>query len=307
MNPSILDPAGPGANRIEDLWWLLFWIAVAVFAVVISLMVVAVLRKNEDADTRGEPCWGERLIAIGGVAIPVVILTFVFVVSLSDIKFLSAAPPADALRVDVEGRLWWWEVRYPGTGAVTANEIHIPAGEPVVLRLTTDDVIHSVWIPQLQAKTDMIPGRVNEMTIEADAPGTYRGQCAEFCGLQHARMAFFVVAHSPDDFELWLANEADERRAPTTREQQQGEEVFLTSTCVGCHAIRGTRAAADRGPDLTHIGTREYIAAGTVRRERSLAKFLLFPQTYKPGIKMPPTTFAPGELEALVAYLESLQ
>ena len=307
MNPSILDPAGPGAARIEDLWWLLFWIAVAVFVVVISLMVFAVVRRKDEADTRAEPRWGERMIAIGGVAIPVVILAYVFMVSLSDIRFLSATPPADALRVDVEGRLWWWEVRYPGTTAVTANEIHIPTGEPVVLRLTTDDVIHSVWIPQLQAKTDMIPGRVNEMTIEADEPGTYRGQCAEFCGLQHARMAFFVIAHSPDDFQLWLANESDERRAPTTPEQRRGEEVFLTSTCVGCHAIRGTRAVADRGPDLTHLGTREYIAAGTVRREHALAKFLLFPQTYKPGIKMPPTTFAPGELEALVAYLDSLE
>ena len=304
MNPSILDPGGPGAARIENLWWLLFWIAAVVFVVVIGLMTFAVVHRKDDPDTSPTPKWGERMIAIGGVAIPVVILAFVFIVSLGDIRFLSASPGDDALRVDVEGRLWWWKVSYPGTDAVTANEIHIPAGEPVVLRLTTDDVIHSVWVPQLQAKTDMIPGRVNEMTIEADEPGTFRGQCAEFCGLQHARMAFFVIAHSRDDFDAWLANEASDRAEPIAG--TPGEEVFLTSTCAGCHAVRGTTATSDRGPDLTHFGTREYLAAGTVRSEDVLAKFLLDPQLYKPGIKMPPTTFEPGELEALVTYLRGL-
>ena len=307
-SPSALDPRGPAAARIERLWWLLLWIAVAVFAVVVALMVVAIVRRGgrqEDEEPGAEePRWGERLIAIGGVVVPTIVLATVFLVSLADIRFLSADPDAGALRIEVEGRLWWWEVRYPEAGAVTANEIHIPVGTPVTLELTTDDVIHSVWIPELSSKTDMIPGRTNEMTLEADETGTYRGQCAEFCGLQHAKMAFYVVAEEPDDFRRWLANESAPREADGAG---AAEDLYLRSSCAGCHAIRGTAADSDRGPDLTHFGSRGWIAAGELPNTRAnLIQWIEDPQGIKPGAKMPPSELNRAEVEAIARYLEGL-
>ncbi|MDQ3940596.1 MAG: cytochrome c oxidase subunit II [Actinomycetota bacterium] len=304
-SPSTLDPSGPAAQRIERLWWILLAIASVVFVTVVALMLYSIVKRRRDSGSTDDDRWGERMIAIGGVAVPTVILAVVFFISLGDIRFLSNDPGDDALRVEVEGRLWWWEIRYPGTDAVTANEIHIPVGEPVVLELTTDDVIHSVWIPQLQAKTDMIPGRTNEMTIEADEPGTYRGQCAEFCGLQHAKMAFVVIAEQRDAFDRWLATEASSRAVPGDR---QAEELYLISSCAGCHAIRGTPATSDRGPDLTHLASRVTLAAGTLTNTRdNLTRWIRDPQSIKPGADMPPAELTSDELRILVDYLEALR
>ncbi|HZD18334.1 MAG TPA: cytochrome c oxidase subunit II [Actinomycetota bacterium] len=306
-SPSVLDPKGRSAERVEGLWWLMLWISVAVLAVVVGMMAVAIARRRtrEAEPRRDPPRWGGPFVAIAGVFVPVLVLTGVYVLSL---RQLQAITRDDAtLEIDVIGHVWWWEARYPN-GAVTANEIHLPVGEPVRIRLSTADVIHSFWVPQLGPKIDMIPGRTNQLVLEATEPGRYRGQCAEFCGLQHANMAFFVVAEPRVDFETWAADMAAPARSPSTVEERRGLQVFLGSTCVGCHTIRGTEATAELGPDLTHLATRETIAAGTLPlTERALARWITAPQDVKPGAVMPPTELTPEELDVLVTYLRSLR
>ena len=299
--PSTLDPAGPGARRIAGLWWFMFWLAAAVVVAVTALMLVSVFRR------KSEHAWaGDRFVIVAGVVVPSLVLAGVFLVGVKDLRALSDRGEDAALTIDVDGRLWWWEVSYPGTDAVTANEVHIPAGEPVRLRLTAREVIHSFWVPRLQAKTDMIPGRTNEMWIEAERPGNYRGQCAEFCGLQHAKMAISVVAHSRPDFERWL----EEQSAPAEESgvEQPGMRVFLESSCAGCHTVRGTEATARVGPDLTHVASRKQLAAGTIPNTRvQLERWIVDPQGVKPGNPMPPTDLDPDELSDLLDYLEGLE
>lgn len=307
--PSVLDPRGPAAGRIEDLWWLMFWISAIVFVVVVGLLAVGIWRKRrDDEDPRRPVRWGEPFILVAGVVIPAVVLVGVFLISLRDMSALSDPDEGIEITIDVVGHDWWWEATYEPSGAVTANEIHIPAGRPVRIRLTTDDVIHSFWVPQLQVKVDMIPGKTNEMWLEADEPGRYRGQCAEFCGLQHANMIFYIVAQAPHDFERWLNNEARPAAEPGSASAAAGEDVFMTSTCVGCHTIRGTEASATVGPDLTHVASRETIAAGVIPNTRTdMATWILDPQEVKEGAIMPPTDFTSDELNDLLDYLEQLE
>lgn len=307
-SPSTLDSRGPGAARIEGLWWLMLWISVVVMAIVLGFLVLAVVKgRRADAVADHRARWGEPLIVVAGVIIPAVILTAVFALSLRDMAALAQPDEPASMTVEVVGHDWWWEARYDG-GIVTANEIHIPAGQPVRVELTTDDVIHSFWVPQLQAKTDMIPGRINHTWLEADRPGRYRGQCAEFCGLQHAKMAFFVVAQSPDDFDAWLEDQSEPGQQPVDASALAGREVFLNSTCAGCHAIEGTAADADVGPDLTHLASRDTIASGVLDNNRNnLEKFVSDPQSLKPGVSMPPTELSSEDLQALVDYLEQLE
>ena len=305
-SPSVLDPAGPGARRIEGLWWLMFWISAVVFVVTVAMIGYALLNARRSDRPPTEARWAEGFVVVAGAIVPSLILAAVFVVSLRETSALSTTAQTPDLVVEVVAHDWWWEVVYDDgeRGVATANEIHIPAGRRVELRLTSDDVIHSLWVPRLQAKTDMTPGKTTRMWIEADEPGTYRGQCAEFCGLQHANMIFFVIAEEPDDFETWLANESQDAAAAGT----EGEEVFLSSTCVGCHAIRGTSADSPIGPDLTHLASRTTIAAGVLANDRSnLARWIVDPQSVKPGAAMPPTELAPDELDALLDYLEELR
>jgi cytochrome c oxidase subunit II len=252
---------------------------------------------------------GTRLILVGGVVVPVAILVALFVVTLATLPSVSAPEEGDGeLVVEVVGRQYWWEVRYPERGVVTANEIHIPTGTPVELRVRSADVIHSFWVPRLNRKIDMIPGRTNRILLRADAPGEYRGQCAEFCGLAHAQMAFLVVADRPPDFEAWIAREGGDAQAPATTSAAEGQEVFLGSTCVACHAVRGTPASATIGPDLTHVAARRWLAAGTIPNTRgNLAGWIVDPQDIKPGSEMPPTALSGPELQSLLDYLESLE
>ena len=307
--PSALDPAGPGAQRIADLWWVLFWISAVVLVVVTGLLVAAVRRRGpSDLEIdKTSPRLGNTFIVVAGVVVPALILTGTFVYSMVQTNELATAGEGAELTITVEAQNWWWEARYPN-GAVTANEIHIPTGQPVRLELESPDVIHSFWVPRLQAKMDHVPGVTNEMWLQADEPGRYRGQCAEFCGLQHAHMEFYVVADTPEDFEDWVTHEAEAAETPpdgTTA--STGQDVFLESTCVGCHAIRGTEADAELGPDLTHLAQRETIAAGKLANTRdNLERFIVDPQSVKPGVGMPPTAFDDDELSALLDYLEQL-
>jgi cytochrome c oxidase subunit 2 len=207
----------------------------------------------------------------------------------------------------VIGHQWWWEVRYPGTQAVTANEIHIPVGTRVNLVATTDDVIHSFWVPQLNRKIDMIPGRRNRILLYADKPGRFRGQCAEFCGADHARMGLYVFADQPARFRAWLSNMGKPRRAPATPDQQAGERTFLSDQCASCHTIRGTSARGRIGPDLTHLATRTTLAALTIpNRKGDLGAWIMDPQHVKPGNRMPALGLGGREVQDLVAYLGGL-
>jgi cytochrome c oxidase subunit 2 len=307
---STLDPASDASRDVAALWWVMFAISAVVVAVVAMLVVVASVR---DRGGRARRRWlgrrGTRLILLGGVVVPLAILVALFVATVATLPSVSAPEEGDGeLAVEVIGRQFWWEVRYPDQGVVTANEIHIPTGTPVELRVRSADVIHSFWVPRLNRKIDMIPGRTNRIRLQADAPGMYRGQCAEFCGLAHAQMAFLVVADRPADFEAWIAREGGDAPAPATESAALGREVFLSSTCVACHAIRGTPASATIGPDLTHLAARRWLAAGTIPNTRgNLGGWIVDPQRIKPGNAMPPTALSGPELKALLDYLESLE
>ena len=282
----------------------MLWISTAVFVIVCGFLLRAMLRGRRDGyDSldRDEPRWGEPFIAIAGVFIPALILGGVYLFSLRQMNLLSDAGADASLQIEVVARNWWWEARYPN-GAVTANEIHIPVGEPVRLKLTAADVIHSFWVPQLQAKTDHVPGHDNYMWLQADEPGRYRGQCAEFCGLQHTNMIFYVVAETPDDFEEWVEKEA----ADATPSATEGEELFLSASCAGCHTVRGTSADGDLGPDLTHLASRETIAGVLANTPGNVRAFSADPHTAKPGVSMPPTELSADELDAVVDYLMGL-
>ena len=306
-SPSALDPQGPGATRVARLWWLLFWISAAVFTVVSLLVVAALARRRGSRDILVRRGGGESLIVIGGVLIPAVVLTAVYVVGLRDLRAFTVPARTD-LTVEVTGHDWWWEVRYPDHGVVSANEIHLPVGRPVRLVLTSRDVIHSFWVPQLTVKTDLIPGHTNTTWIQASKPGTYRGQCAEYCGLQHAKMAILVVADPPDAFAHWLATEQQPAAAAADPLAARGRLALERNSCAACHTVRGTTAGGTLGPDLTHFGGRRTIGAGTLPNTRgNLGGWIVNSQTVKPGNRMPPQPLTPDELQALLAYLESLK
>jgi cytochrome c oxidase subunit 2 len=294
---------------VTGLWWLMVCISAAVFTVVVVLLLWGLLRGRgrTDEDARRPAPWGEPFIVIAGVGVSAVILIAVFVVSLRAMQALASQDRGNALTVHVIGHDWWWEADYPG-GGVTANEIHIPAGPRVRLELDSADVIHSFWVPQLAPKRDMIPGRPGELWLQADAPGRYRGQCAEYCGLQHAHMALWIVAQRPAEFASWLRDQQRPMAPTPNAAAARGLDVFLTNTCVGCHAIRGTTAAGTLGPDLTHLGGRDTIAAGTLPNSpSSLAAWITDPQDEKPGVSMPPTQLSSDDLAAVVAFLRGLR
>jgi cytochrome c oxidase subunit 2 len=282
--------------------------ATVVFAVVMVLVLVAVLRRHAGRAPGGSDRRAKALVLTGGLVAPVVVLSVLFAFTIRTLPATSAPKQGStALTVDVIGHQWFWEVRYPGTAAVTANEIHIPARTRVRLEVQTADVIHSFWLPRLNRKIDLIPGRTNSIVLEADEPGVYRGQCAEFCGLQHANMAFFVYADPAPRFRAWLREQARPRRAPTRAQSRTGEQAFLSEACAGCHTIRGTQADGEAGPDLTHAGSRATLASGTIPNTRAaLTDWITDPQHVKPGNRMPALGLPQSEIAALVAYLEGL-
>jgi cytochrome c oxidase subunit 2 len=247
---------------------------------------------------------------VGGIAIPALILAGLLVIAVRILPEVAAPPRAPVLTVEVVGHLWWWEVRYPAQGFKTANEIHIPVGQPVEVELRSPDVIHSFWVPQLMGKTDLVPGHVNRVWLQAEAPGVYRGQCAEYCGLQHARMAFLVVADPPEQFAAWLEGERRPATEPADPVLLRGAQAFAREGCINCHVIRYGAGAVgtEVGPDLTHFGSRRTIAAATLPNTRGhLAGWIGNPQALKPGNYMPTVQIDSESLLALTAYLESLK
>lgn len=311
QSPSALRPGGPGAARVAGFWWLLFWISLAVCVIIIAGVFVVVVRRRRSGPV--EDTNPNRLVLVLGAGIPFLVLATVFGISLRNTDILSrpldAADSRSALTIEVVGHQWWWEVRYPpGTPAVVANEIHIPVGTSVLLKLRTADVLHSFWVPQLMPKTDLIAGRTNTTWIRADRPGRYRGQCAEYCGMQHGHMAFMVIAQPRAEFDSWLAWASRPAPAPTDPAAQRGLAVFGQMGCASCHTIRGTQADGTVGPDLTTIGDRWSLGAGTVPNDDAhLRAWVDNPQQFKPGIAMPPQSIPPADLPDLVAYLRSLR
>jgi cytochrome c oxidase subunit II len=305
---SALSPASDRSQQIADLWWVLFGVSLVVFAVVAMLVLLAVLRaRGRREPGRGESRPVKALILGGGVLVPTVVLVVLFGLNVRTLSDASAETKRAQLEIDVTGRQWFWDVRYPASGAVTANELHIPVGVPVRINVRTADVIHSFWVPSLDRKIDMIPGRENSIAFKANKVGVFRGQCAEFCGLQHANMAFLVYVDSPAGFRRWLAAAAKPAAVPTTADERRGLRVFTTAGCSGCHAIAGTSAKGELGPDLTHLAGRRWLAAGTIpNTEGYLAGWILDPQHDKPGNRMPSIPLAGNDLQALLAYLESL-
>jgi cytochrome c oxidase subunit 2 len=300
--PSALDPHSPQARHISGLWWLMFGLAAGVYVIVTGLVLVAVFRRRHRFSER----LSNRMIVYGGLLIPVAILAVVAVFTVRTTNAL--VPTAGPVRVNVEGEQWWWRVTYPDFGIATANEIHVPVGETVDVTLTSDNVIHSFWVPQLAGKTDLIPGQVNHMSFAADRVGTYRGQCAEFCGLEHARMAFQVVVDEPAAFDQWVSGERGTGPPPADPLAAQGEQIFVNGSCAGCHKVAGTSAAGTLGPDLTHVGSRATLAADTLANTPSdMARWLASTQQVKPGALMPQIDLTADQVQALVAYLEGLK
>ena len=310
---SALDPAGPQASRISDLWWLFFAVCTVVFLLVIGFLLYAVGRRRREGQLEEPQAERRRVTAVSvAVAVTIVIMFVFLITSIRTGNRLAAFTASDPLTISVIGHQWWWEVHYsgdtPSQNMTTANEIHIPVGRPVLLKLTSQDVIHSFWVPNLHGKRDLIPGHETTLWVQADRPGVFRGQCAEFCGHQHAHMAFVVVAEPPEQFSAWLDRQRQPASPPTDELRQQGQAVFVTGACALCHSVQGTDASAQVAPDLTHIASRQALAAGTVPNTRGyLAGWILDPQTVKPGAKMPSTSLTAEELHALLAYLEGLQ
>jgi cytochrome c oxidase subunit 2 len=294
------------ADEIAHLFWIVAAGSAVVFGVVCGLLVLAFLRRRrQDSPRDTDGGRGSYAIVIGGgLVAPALVLSALLGLSMRTMSATSApARGSTSLTVDVTGHQWWWEIRYPGTDAVTANELHIPVRTRVQVVARSADVIHSFWVPELNRKIDMIPGRTTTLLLAADRTGVFRGQCAEFCGLQHAHMSFLVVVDTPSAFRTWLARQ--ERPAAS---HGPGEQVFLSEPCAGCHTIRGTSADGRVGPDLTHVGSRATLAANTLRNSRAeLARWLREPQHVKPGNLMPDDAAEPARIGALVDYLESLE
>ncbi|MGG5886616.1 cytochrome c oxidase subunit II [Falsiroseomonas sp. HC035] len=303
-----LDPLGDQAARIAVLSWVLFIGGTAIFALVMGLLVFALI-----APARVRNAIGNRRFVIGGgIVFPTVTLIALLVYSLGVSRALVVPQSDDPLRIEIIARQYWWEVRYPdaGEGAVTANELHLPVGREVELILTSGDVIHSVWIPNLHGKMDMIPGKANRQRLRADRPGVMRGQCTEFCGTQHTLMAFWAVAQEPADFEAWLARQRDPVPEPANAEQARGREVFGEAGCGACHAVRGTEWQGRLGPDLSRIGSRLTIGAGALENNRgTLAGWVAGSQDIKPGNAMPSfgRSLSGDDLRAVAAWMEALR
>jgi len=318
-NHAAMNPAGPRARSIAELMLGFVSVSTVVYLIVSAVLVWAIARRrragtSDDWLQRGSSEQSNvrsRQVISWATALTVLILLTLALCDYFVMHGLSSRP-TDSLRILVTGHQYWWEVEYddpdPSRRVRTANELHIPVGKPVELVLTSQDVIHSMWMPNLSGKKDLIPGHQNTEVLLADRPGTFSGQCAEFCGLQHAKMRLMVYAEPPKQFAAWKQAQLQDARNPSNDIQRHGLEVFESSTCILCHTIQGTQAAATVAPDLTHLASRTTIAAGALPNTQSnLASWILAPHRFKPGVQMPATQLQPDDLAALAAYLASLK
>jgi cytochrome c oxidase subunit 2 len=318
---AVLDAAGPQAGRIGALWWIFLWVCVVVMVAVTAALALALVRgRAHDPDAASpvvhvDPTGERRAGVVVAIAVGLTALVLVGLLTASVLtgRAISAlAVPEPAVTIEVIGHQWWWEVRYrdpvPAQEVVTANELHIPVGQPVKITLTSRDVIHSFWVPPLHGKRDLIPGQHAETWIQADRPGVYEGQCAEFCGLQHARMRLKIFAEEPAQFAAWLQGQRATAPEPQTAQLRRGRDVFVQGSCALCHTVLGTEARGKVAPDLTHIASRTTLAAGTLPNTPGhLAGWIIDPQSVKPGTRMPANSLDVESLQALLAWLGSLE
>lgn len=319
-------PQGPVAQAMADLFWLMTALGAVVLVAVLALTFLGLRRRRDEpvgplararvpADPPGVTATlTTRWILLGGVVVPLIVIVVVFVATLGAMRAVPAAAPEDALRIEVVAHQYWWEVHYPEEGVTTANELYLPVGRPVAIELTAQDVIHSLWVPALGGKLDALPDGVTTLVLEADEPGEHETECAEFCGLQHARMGLLVVAEPQAAFDDWVATRAEAAAAPAGTAAERGREVFLRSDCARCHAVQGTseppedRADDEHGPDLTHVASRSTLLADTVpNTPEDLAAVVRDAAAVKPGVDMPPAELSDEELDDLLAYLGGLR
>jgi cytochrome c oxidase subunit 2 len=312
---SALDPQGPQSEHLTRLIWIFTIISAVIWVAVMAVMLIAILRRapeRRDPLTLQVSTERRSLTVVGGAAAA----TLLTVIALTAVSFWSQrqlyAKDPDGLVVQITGRQWWWDVRYeshkPEEIVTTANELYIPAGEPITLKLAASDVIHSFWVPSLMGKQDLIPGQDNVLRFTASRPGIYRGQCAEFCGWQHAHMGIMAVVLPKNQFESWRRAQAAPAATPNDPTRQKGAALFRSKACVMCHTVRGTPAGSRVGPDLTHFASRKSIASATLPMSRgNIAAWVVDPQGIKPGTNMPNVSLAPDEIDPLVSYLEDLR
>jgi cytochrome c oxidase subunit 2 len=315
----VLAPAGPQAAALSRLWWIALGVCVPVFVAVMGALVYAVWRAPRATAAappdvaligRSEPRL-RRCVTLG-VAASAVLLFGLLVASFLTDRGLARLALADAVHIELTAHQFWWEARYrdsePSGIFTTANELHVPVGRPVVLTLRSADVIHSFWVPSLHGKKDLIPGRESTFAFRADRAGVYRGQCAEFCGFQHANMALYVMAEDPAEYERWAAEQRRPAAPPAGDEARRGMELVVGSTCALCHTIAGTGAQGQHAPDLTHVASRTTIGAGVLpNNPGTSAAWIIDPQAIKPGVNMPPHAFSARDMNAINAYLASLR
>jgi cytochrome c oxidase subunit II len=306
--------AGPGAERIEELLLVMTVLGGLVFAVFCGALVygLAHRRRPAMAPAPERERQATRAILLVGAVIPAVILVPLLLWTMRTLAALDPEARRPDLVVEVTGKQWWWEVRYrdsrPSRNFVTANEVHIPVGRRVELRLTSTDVIHSFWVPELQGKTDLIPGRENVTWIEASRPGVYRGRCAEYCGHQHANMGFLVIAQPVAEYEAWAARQRQPAAAPNDSLGRIGRQAFLVSACALCHAVRGTPAGGNAGPDLTHVAGRRTLAAALLPNTPGhLGGWITNPQALKPGSRMPRVPLSADAFRHIHQYIQTLK
>ncbi len=323
---STFEAHGPAAEKIAHLSLFMTVLFLVITAIMWILFAYAFYRRRGDLKEHApiDSSGGEMWIAVGGIAFPLIVLTILFVLGLRLLREFpihgmhggpNHAVMAQSMKPDIliVGHQWWWEIHYlnedPSQEVTTANELHLPVGKPVNIRLETRDVMHSFWVPALHGKVDLIPGQPNYLRIMASQPGEYQGQCAEYCGAEHARMRILVIAQTPDEYEAWLQGQLQTGHEPTTDAAKMGQTIFLAGPCSMCHTVRGTVAGGRVAPDLTHIGSRQMIAANYYRNNDAyLEAWITHAQSLKPEAQMPNLTDFTGEqLADLVAYLRQLQ
>jgi cytochrome c oxidase subunit 2 len=310
---------GGGGEQASKLAWLMMFIMIVcgvVWIAVMAALAFALWRRRRHLSSSPVSLDSQRQRRMGAVVGAAVALTVMIICGFTLMSYRVTtdlwAAERDAVQIDVRGYQWWWKITYrdsdPTQSFTTANEIHVPVGRLIRIKLDADDVIHSFWVPSLTGKQDLIPGRTNETSFVVERQGVYRGQCAEFCGLQHARMAMLVIAESAEDYERWRSAQVQPAPPPSGPEQQAGAQVFISKACAGCHAVRGTGATGSVGPDLTHVAARRTLAAGVLETTRgSFAAWIADPQTIKPGNNMPMVSLSADELNALSAYMTALK
>jgi cytochrome c oxidase subunit II len=296
-------------HSVDVLTRRLLYAGLVVFVLIETLLVVILVRfRDRDGNREAKQFHGNSTLEIGWTLVPAVILAFIAVPTIKTIFKTQAKAVPGALQVEVIGHQWWWEFRYPDLNIVTANELYVPVGQPMTIKLTGADVIHSFWVPQFGWKMDAIPGRTTTMNVTVDKTGTFQGTCTEYCGDEHAWMRIKVVAQAPTQFDAWVKAQQQPAIAPQGDIAVAGDKLFLSSTCISCHTVRGGGGNGTIGPDLTHVGSRTTLAAGVIdNTPQNLADWIRDPAAIKPGVRMPASNFTDQEIQALVAYLESLK